>query len=160
MWSIQKNVEGLLLLLCLLDCICIWVYILLLYFTFANMWICFWKKMYIYFTELLHCPLSLIPLATANPVHPVVKHIDHLWRAHSVTHHIYWTMILCLPMYYRLYFMAFLFQRVTQNVERSQVRGIGFDATCSLVVLDQSFQPVPVSQDGKSNIYFLYNLST
>uniref|UniRef100_A0A8C4F844 FGGY carbohydrate kinase domain-containing protein n=1 Tax=Dicentrarchus labrax TaxID=13489 RepID=A0A8C4F844_DICLA len=37
---------------------------------------------------------------------------------------------------------------VTQSVERSQVRGIGFDATCSLVVLDQSFQPVPVSQDG------------
>uniref|UniRef100_A0A3Q1CYG4 FGGY carbohydrate kinase domain-containing protein n=1 Tax=Amphiprion ocellaris TaxID=80972 RepID=A0A3Q1CYG4_AMPOC len=32
----------------------------------------------------------------------------------------------------------------------SQVRGIGFDATCSLVVLDQSFQPVPVSQDGDS----------
>ncbi|XP_033993921.1 FGGY carbohydrate kinase domain-containing protein [Trematomus bernacchii] len=39
-------------------------------------------------------------------------------------------------------------KRVTQGVERSQVRGIGFDATCSLVVLDQSFQPVPVSQDG------------
>ncbi|KAM8727971.1 FGGY carbohydrate kinase domain-containing protein isoform 1-T2 [Acanthopagrus schlegelii] len=39
-------------------------------------------------------------------------------------------------------------KRVTQHVERSQVRGIGFDATCSLVVLDQSFQPVPVSQDG------------
>ncbi|KAI3375209.1 hypothetical protein L3Q82_021712 [Scortum barcoo] len=39
-------------------------------------------------------------------------------------------------------------KRVTQNVERRQVRGIGFDATCSLVVLDQSFQPVPVSQDG------------
>ncbi|TKS80182.1 FGGY carbohydrate kinase domain-containing protein [Collichthys lucidus] len=39
-------------------------------------------------------------------------------------------------------------KRVTQSVERSQVRGIGFDATCSLVVLDQSFQPVPVNQDG------------
>ncbi|TNN81491.1 FGGY carbohydrate kinase domain-containing protein [Liparis tanakae] len=39
-------------------------------------------------------------------------------------------------------------KRVTQGVEKSQVRGIGFDATCSLVVLDQSFQPVPVSQDG------------
>lgn len=34
-------------------------------------------------------------------------------------------------------------------MERSQVRGLGFDATCSLVVLDQSFQPVPVTQDGK-----------
>ncbi|KAM4605033.1 FGGY carbohydrate kinase domain-containing protein [Polymixia lowei] len=40
-------------------------------------------------------------------------------------------------------------KRVTQSVEKSQVRGIGFDATCSLVVLDQSFQPVPVNQDGE-----------
>ncbi|XP_019967796.1 FGGY carbohydrate kinase domain-containing protein isoform X1 [Paralichthys olivaceus] len=39
-------------------------------------------------------------------------------------------------------------KRVTQGVDRNQVCGIGFDATCSLVVLDQSFQPVPVSQDG------------
>ncbi|KAM8850674.1 FGGY carbohydrate kinase domain-containing protein isoform 3-T8 [Spinachia spinachia] len=39
-------------------------------------------------------------------------------------------------------------KRVTQNVEKSRVRGIGFDATCSLVVLDQNFQPVSVSQDG------------
>ncbi|XP_030607925.1 FGGY carbohydrate kinase domain-containing protein [Archocentrus centrarchus] len=39
-------------------------------------------------------------------------------------------------------------KKVTQGVEKSQIRGIGFDATCSLVVLDQSFQPVPVSQDG------------
>lgn len=39
-------------------------------------------------------------------------------------------------------------KRVTHNVGRSQVRGIGFDATCSLVVLDQSFQPVAVNQDG------------
>ncbi|XP_076018311.1 FGGY carbohydrate kinase domain-containing protein isoform X2 [Genypterus blacodes] len=40
-------------------------------------------------------------------------------------------------------------KRVTHGVERSQVRGIGFDATCSLVVLDQSFQPVPVNQGGE-----------
>ncbi|KAG7227288.1 hypothetical protein INR49_000292 [Caranx melampygus] len=39
-------------------------------------------------------------------------------------------------------------KKVTQGVERSQVRGVGFDATCSLVVLDQSFQPVSVNQDG------------
>lgn len=39
-------------------------------------------------------------------------------------------------------------KKVTQNVERNQVRGIGFDATCSLVVLDQNFQPVPVCHDG------------
>lgn len=43
----------------------------------------------------------------------------------------------------------YLFQKVTHGVEKSQIRGIGFDATCSLVVLDQSFQPVPVSQEGK-----------
>ncbi|KAM9322659.1 FGGY carbohydrate kinase domain-containing protein [Pholidichthys leucotaenia] len=39
-------------------------------------------------------------------------------------------------------------KKVIHGVEKSQVRGIGFDATCSLVVLDQNFQPVPVSQDG------------
>ncbi|XP_034038628.1 FGGY carbohydrate kinase domain-containing protein isoform X1 [Thalassophryne amazonica] len=36
---------------------------------------------------------------------------------------------------------------VTLTVDRSRIRGIGFDATCSLVVLDQNFQPVAVSQD-------------
>uniref|UniRef100_A0A3Q1GVL3 FGGY carbohydrate kinase domain-containing protein n=1 Tax=Acanthochromis polyacanthus TaxID=80966 RepID=A0A3Q1GVL3_9TELE len=41
-------------------------------------------------------------------------------------------------------------KKVIHGVKSSQVRGIGFDATCSLVVLDQSFQPVPVSQDGDS----------
>ncbi|XP_029931210.1 FGGY carbohydrate kinase domain-containing protein isoform X2 [Myripristis murdjan] len=40
-------------------------------------------------------------------------------------------------------------KRVTQGVEKSQVRGIGFDATCSLVVLDQNFHPVPVNQNGE-----------
>lgn len=42
-------------------------------------------------------------------------------------------------------------KKVTQGVERSQVRGVGFDATCSLVVLDQSFQPVAVNQDGDAH---------
>lgn len=56
--------------------------------------------------------------------------------------------------------MLHLFQRVTQNVEKSRVRGIGFDATCSLVVLDQDFQPVPVSQDGKWNVYTQPDLCT
>ncbi|XP_061694414.1 FGGY carbohydrate kinase domain-containing protein isoform X2 [Syngnathoides biaculeatus] len=37
---------------------------------------------------------------------------------------------------------------VTRGVNKSQVRGIGFDATCSLVVLDRHFQPVAVDQDG------------
>ncbi|KAK0143678.1 FGGY carbohydrate kinase domain-containing protein [Merluccius polli] len=40
-------------------------------------------------------------------------------------------------------------KRVTQGVDKSQVRGMGFDATCSLVVLDRDFQPVPVNQDGQ-----------
>lgn len=40
-------------------------------------------------------------------------------------------------------------QRVMRGVDRSRVRGVGFDATCSLVVLDQSFQPVSVTRDGK-----------
>ncbi|XP_068196396.1 FGGY carbohydrate kinase domain-containing protein [Antennarius striatus] len=39
-------------------------------------------------------------------------------------------------------------QSVTRGVAPSQVRGLGFDATCSLVVLDRSFQPVSVTQDG------------
>uniref|UniRef100_A0A7N6C096 FGGY carbohydrate kinase domain-containing protein n=1 Tax=Anabas testudineus TaxID=64144 RepID=A0A7N6C096_ANATE len=39
-------------------------------------------------------------------------------------------------------------KKVTQGVKRNQVRGVGFDATCSLVVLDQNLQPVPVTQDG------------
>eukprot|EP00066_Takifugu_rubripes_P009183 XP_003975893.1 PREDICTED: FGGY carbohydrate kinase domain-containing protein isoform X1 [Takifugu rubripes] len=39
-------------------------------------------------------------------------------------------------------------KRVVRGVDRSRVRGVGFDATCSLVVLDQSFQPVSVTQDG------------
>ncbi|KAL0966274.1 hypothetical protein UPYG_G00293240 [Umbra pygmaea] len=41
-------------------------------------------------------------------------------------------------------------RRVTQGVQRSQVRGLGFDATCSLVVLDKNFQPVAVNQDGEA----------
>ncbi|XP_061588898.1 FGGY carbohydrate kinase domain-containing protein [Cololabis saira] len=39
-------------------------------------------------------------------------------------------------------------QSVIQGVPSVQVRGIGFDATCSLVVLDKSFQPVAVDRDG------------
>ncbi|XP_066537242.1 FGGY carbohydrate kinase domain-containing protein [Hoplias malabaricus] len=39
-------------------------------------------------------------------------------------------------------------KKVTEGVEKDSVRGIGFDATCSLVVLDQNFQPVAVNKDG------------
>uniref|UniRef100_A0A8C5CHI8 FGGY carbohydrate kinase domain-containing protein n=1 Tax=Gadus morhua TaxID=8049 RepID=A0A8C5CHI8_GADMO len=42
-----------------------------------------------------------------------------------------------------------LVKRLTQGVDKSQVRGIGFDATCSLVVLDRDFQPVPVNKNGR-----------
>ncbi|XP_056453704.1 FGGY carbohydrate kinase domain-containing protein isoform X1 [Gadus chalcogrammus] len=42
-----------------------------------------------------------------------------------------------------------LVKRLTQGVDKSQVRGIGFDATCSLVVLDRDFQPVPVNKNGQ-----------
>ncbi len=36
------------------------------------------------------------------------------------------------------------------NVEPSQVKGVGFDATCSLVVLDKKGQPLTVSPTGRS----------
>ncbi|KAK2860108.1 hypothetical protein Q7C36_004274 [Tachysurus vachellii] len=39
-------------------------------------------------------------------------------------------------------------KKVTEGIVKSRVRGIGFDATCSLVVLDQNFQPVAVNEDG------------
>ncbi|XP_043085711.1 FGGY carbohydrate kinase domain-containing protein-like isoform X2 [Puntigrus tetrazona] len=39
-------------------------------------------------------------------------------------------------------------KRVTQGVDVECVRGIGFDATCSLVALDQLFQPVAVNRSG------------
>uniref|UniRef100_A0A8C6LWZ2 FGGY carbohydrate kinase domain-containing protein n=1 Tax=Nothobranchius furzeri TaxID=105023 RepID=A0A8C6LWZ2_NOTFU len=41
-------------------------------------------------------------------------------------------------------------KRVTRGVQKNQVLGIGFDATCSLVVLDQNFQPVSVTEEGDS----------
>ncbi|XP_048845779.1 FGGY carbohydrate kinase domain-containing protein isoform X2 [Brienomyrus brachyistius] len=39
-------------------------------------------------------------------------------------------------------------RKVTQAVEKGQIRGIGFDATCSLVALDAHFEPVAVNRDG------------
>ncbi|XP_069020789.1 FGGY carbohydrate kinase domain-containing protein [Embiotoca jacksoni] len=42
-------------------------------------------------------------------------------------------------------------KKVTHGVEKSHVRGVGFDATCSLVVLDEGFQPVPVTEDGDAH---------
>ncbi|KAG7330572.1 hypothetical protein KOW79_006794 [Hemibagrus wyckioides] len=39
-------------------------------------------------------------------------------------------------------------KRVTEGIVKQRVRGIGFDATCSLVVLDENFQAVAVNKDG------------
>ena len=40
-------------------------------------------------------------------------------------------------------------QTVVQDVSPEQIKGIGFDATCSLVVLDADFKPVTVSPTGE-----------
>uniref|UniRef100_A0A8B9HJM9 Carbohydrate kinase FGGY N-terminal domain-containing protein n=1 Tax=Astyanax mexicanus TaxID=7994 RepID=A0A8B9HJM9_ASTMX len=47
-------------------------------------------------------------------------------------------------------------KKVTEGVEKDRVRGIGFDATCSLVVLDQNFQPVAVNKNGEQFISLFY----
>ncbi|TSR15992.1 FGGY carbohydrate kinase domain-containing protein [Bagarius yarrelli] len=41
-------------------------------------------------------------------------------------------------------------KKVTAGIMKERVRGIGFDATCSLVVLDRNFRPVAVNKDGVS----------
>ena len=41
---------------------------------------------------------------------------------------------------------------ICSNVDVSRVLGIGFDATCSLVVLDEDFRPLSVSPSGKCYI--------
>ncbi|XP_055978249.1 FGGY carbohydrate kinase domain-containing protein isoform X2 [Sorex fumeus] len=41
-------------------------------------------------------------------------------------------------------------KKVVQGIDLSQIRGLGFDATCSLVVLDKQFQPLSVNQEGDS----------
>ncbi|XP_036610671.1 FGGY carbohydrate kinase domain-containing protein isoform X2 [Trichosurus vulpecula] len=42
-------------------------------------------------------------------------------------------------------------KKVVQGIDPTRIRGLGFDATCSLVVLDKQFQPLPVNQEGDSN---------
>lgn len=39
-------------------------------------------------------------------------------------------------------------QEVVRGVDASQIRGLGFDATCSLVVVDKQFQPLAVNSEG------------
>ncbi|XP_060265789.1 FGGY carbohydrate kinase domain-containing protein isoform X3 [Ovis aries] len=42
-------------------------------------------------------------------------------------------------------------KKVVQGVNLHQIRGLGFDATCSLVVLDKQFRPLPVNREGDSH---------
>lgn len=50
-----------------------------------------------------------------------------------------------------MYFVyLFLKQKVVQGVNLHQIRGLGFDATCSLVVLDKQFRPLPVNREGRT----------
>lgn len=49
--------------------------------------------------------------------------------------------------------MLLFFQKVTRDIDVALVRGIGFDATCSLVALDGNFQPVAVNQTGDKLIF-------
>lgn len=37
---------------------------------------------------------------------------------------------------------------MTENISPSEVRGLGFDATASMVVLDKNFKPAAVSDGG------------
>lgn len=42
------------------------------------------------------------------------------------------------------------FQEVVHGVDARQIRGLGFDATCSLVVVDKQFQPLAVNSEGRA----------
>ncbi|XP_035882075.1 FGGY carbohydrate kinase domain-containing protein isoform X5 [Phyllostomus discolor] len=42
-------------------------------------------------------------------------------------------------------------KKVVQGINSNQIRGLGFDATCSLVVLDKQFRPLPVNHEGDSH---------
>lgn len=54
----------------------------------------------------------------------------------------------CLVIYVFVY--LFLKQQVVQGIDVNQIRGLGFDATCSLVVLDKQFRPLPVNHEGRT----------
>ncbi|XP_074953568.1 FGGY carbohydrate kinase domain-containing protein isoform X8 [Phalacrocorax aristotelis] len=41
-------------------------------------------------------------------------------------------------------------KKVVCGVDASQIRGVGFDATCSLVVVDKKFQPLAVNCEGQN----------
>lgn len=42
-------------------------------------------------------------------------------------------------------------KEVVQGIDVHRIRGLGFDATCSLVVLDKQFHPLPVNHEGDSS---------
>uniref|UniRef100_A0A8C3X3X7 FGGY carbohydrate kinase domain-containing protein n=1 Tax=Catagonus wagneri TaxID=51154 RepID=A0A8C3X3X7_9CETA len=42
-------------------------------------------------------------------------------------------------------------KKVVQGIDLNRIRGLGFDATCSLVVLDKQFHPLPVNHEGDSH---------
>ncbi|XP_032605718.3 FGGY carbohydrate kinase domain-containing protein isoform X2 [Taeniopygia guttata] len=42
-------------------------------------------------------------------------------------------------------------KEVVRGVDASQIRGLGFDATCSLVVVDEQFQPLAVNSEGQNH---------
>uniref|UniRef100_UPI00398F5900 FGGY carbohydrate kinase domain-containing protein isoform X2 n=1 Tax=Pristiophorus japonicus TaxID=55135 RepID=UPI00398F5900 len=42
-------------------------------------------------------------------------------------------------------------KKIAQTVDLSNIRGLGFDATCSLVVLDVNFEPLAVNAEGVNN---------
>lgn len=44
------------------------------------------------------------------------------------------------------------FQEVVRGVAASQIRGLGFDATCSLVVVDKQLQPLAVNSEGGASL--------
>lgn len=47
--------------------------------------------------------------------------------------------------------MCFIYlQKVVCGIDASQIRGVGFDATCSLVVVDKQFQPLAVNSEGRT----------
>ncbi|KAM7046421.1 FGGY carbohydrate kinase domain-containing protein isoform 2-T3 [Acridotheres tristis] len=41
-------------------------------------------------------------------------------------------------------------KEVVRGVDASRIRGLGFDATCSLVVVDKQFQPLAVNSEGQN----------
>ncbi|XP_039274926.1 FGGY carbohydrate kinase domain-containing protein [Nilaparvata lugens] len=69
------------------------------------------------------------PIATYNPPATQLFHqsSDNIWRA-----------------------CAQVVKEVTSSVDKELVKGIAFDATCSLVVLDRQGQPLSVSPHGES----------